>query len=81
MRMVPTGSRRNFFFGTVDEEDGTTCKDNMAKIKDKQRNSELNIGFESLVWTMIGRPFFILLCKIFPVDVFLILYSFCFIAD
>ena len=33
--------------GTVHEEpDGTTCKDNMAKIKDKQRNPELNVGFK-----------------------------------
>ena len=33
--------------GTVDEEIwGTTCKDNMAKIRDKQRNPDLNIGFE-----------------------------------
>ena len=35
------------YIGTVDEEpDGTTCKDNMAKIKDKQRNPDLNVGFE-----------------------------------
>ena len=33
--------------GTVDEEAGSTlCKDNMAKIKDKQKNPELNVGFE-----------------------------------
>ena len=33
--------------GTVDEEpDGTTCKGNMLKIKDKQRNPDLNVGFE-----------------------------------
>ena len=31
----------------LDEEpDGMTCKDNLAKIKDKQRNPELNVGFE-----------------------------------
>ena len=32
--------------GTVDEQDGTMCRDNMAKIKDKQENPDLNIGFE-----------------------------------
>ena len=32
--------------GTVDEEIwGTRCKDNMAKIKDKQKNPDLNVGF------------------------------------
>ena len=37
------------YCGTVDEEpDGTTCKDNMEKIKEKQRDLELNVGF--------GRP-------------------------
>ena len=35
------------YLGTDDEEpDGTTCKDNMAKIRDKQRNPDLNVGFE-----------------------------------
>ena len=35
------------YLGTVDEEpDGSTCKDNMAKIKDMQKNPGLNIGFE-----------------------------------
>ena len=35
------------YLGTVDEEpDGTTCKDNMAKIKDMQTNPDLNIGFK-----------------------------------
>jgi len=35
------------FLGTVDEEpDGTTCKENMAKIKDKQKNPNLNVGFK-----------------------------------
>ena len=35
------------FLGTVEEEiDGTRCKDNMAKIKDMQKNPDLNIGFE-----------------------------------
>ena len=35
------------YIGTVDEEpDGTTCKENMAKIKDKQKNPDLNVGFE-----------------------------------
>jgi tetratricopeptide (TPR) repeat protein len=33
--------------GTVDEEpDGTMCKNNMAKIKDKEGNPDLNVGFE-----------------------------------
>ena len=35
------------FLGTVDEEpDGTRCKDNMAKIKDMQKNPDLNVGFQ-----------------------------------
>ena len=35
------------YLGTVDEEpDGTTCKDNMAKIKDMQKNPNLNVGFK-----------------------------------
>ena len=35
------------YLGTVDEEpDGTKCKENMAKIKDMQRNPDSNIGFE-----------------------------------
>jgi len=34
------------YLGTVDEEpDYTTCKENMAKIKDMQKNPELNVGF------------------------------------
>ena len=35
------------YLGTVYEEpDGTTCKANMAKIKDMQRNPDLNVGFQ-----------------------------------
>ena len=35
------------YLGTADEEpDGTKCKDNMAKIKDMQKNPDLNVGFE-----------------------------------
>ena len=35
------------YLGTVDEEpDGTTCKDNMAKIEDVQKNPDLNVGFK-----------------------------------
>ena len=35
------------YLGTVDEEpDATKCKDNMTKIKDKQRNLDLNVGFD-----------------------------------
>ena len=35
------------YLGTVDEEtDGTTCKDNMAKIQDMQKNPDLNVGFK-----------------------------------
>ena len=34
------------YLGTVNEEpDCTICKENMAKIKDMQRNPDLNIGF------------------------------------
>ena len=39
------------YLGTVDEEPGcTTCKDNMAKIKDMQKNPDLNVGFERPRW-------------------------------
>ena len=34
------------YLGTVDEEYCTKCKDNMAKIKNMQRNPDLNVGFE-----------------------------------
>ena len=35
------------YVGTVNEHpDGTTCKNNMAKIKDMLKNSDLNVGFE-----------------------------------
>ena len=35
------------YLGTIDEEkDGTTCKANLAKIKDIQKNPDLNVGFE-----------------------------------
>ena len=35
------------YLGTVDEEQGcTNCKDNMAKIKDMQKNPDLNVGFD-----------------------------------
>jgi len=35
------------YLGTVDEDpDYATCKDNMAKIKDMQKNPDLNVGFE-----------------------------------
>ena len=35
------------YLGTFDEEPGCTpCRDNMAKIKDMQRNPDLNIGFK-----------------------------------
>ena len=35
------------YLGTVNELRGCTiCKDNMAKIKDKQKNPDMNVGFE-----------------------------------
>ena len=35
------------YLGTINEERGCTkCKDNMAKIKDKQKNPDLNVGFD-----------------------------------
>ena len=44
------------YLSTVGEElDGTTCKDNMARIKDLQSNPDLNIGFERPRWD-INRP-------------------------
>ena len=39
------------YLGTVDEEPFcTNCKDNMAKIKDIQKNPDLNIGSERPAW-------------------------------
>ena len=39
------------YLGTVDEERYyTKCKDNMAKIKDRQKNPDLNVGFERPSW-------------------------------
>jgi tetratricopeptide (TPR) repeat protein len=33
--------------GTVEEEpDSTTCRENVAKIEDKQRDPDLNVGFQ-----------------------------------
>ena len=35
------------YLGTVGEKQGLpTCKDNMTKIKDMQRNPDLNVGFD-----------------------------------
>ena len=35
------------YLGTIDEEpDATTCKNNMAKIEDVQKNPNLNVGFD-----------------------------------
>ena len=36
----------NYLSTVCEEKDGTRCKDNMAKIKDKQRNPDLNVDFE-----------------------------------
>ena len=49
------------YLGTVDEEpDGTTCKDNMAKIKDMQKNRDLNVGFKrprsDMEWPSLFYP-------------------------
>ena len=49
------------YLGTVDEEPCCTkCKDNMAKIKDKQRNPDLNVGFErphrDINWPFLFYP-------------------------
>ena len=39
------------YLGTVDEEVCCTrCKNNMAKIKDKQKNLDWNVGFERPSW-------------------------------
>ena len=46
----------NYLVSEESLADATTCKDNMTKIKDKQRNPGLNVGFES---PRIGRPFFV----------------------
>jgi tetratricopeptide (TPR) repeat protein len=36
----------NYLGTVVEEPDGTACKDNMAKIKDKQANPDLDVGFK-----------------------------------
>ena len=41
------------FLGTADEEPYCTkCKDNMAKIKDVQKNPNLNVGFKRPRWSI-----------------------------
>ena len=49
------------YLGTVDEEQGcTNCKDNMAKIKDMQKNPDLNVGFDrpraDISWPSLFYP-------------------------
>ena len=49
------------YLGTVNEHpDGTTCKDNMAKIKDMQKNPDLNVGFhrprDDINWPSLFYP-------------------------
>ena len=57
------------YLGTVDEEpDGTTCKDNMAKIKDKQRNPDLDIGFKRPRMDNDWPSLFYPVVKAFPGD-------------
>jgi hypothetical protein len=47
------------YLGTVDEEpDHTTCKENMAKIKDMQKNPDLNVGFKRPRWDNERRSLF-----------------------
>ena len=61
------------YLGTVDEEpDVTTCKDNMAKIKDMQKNPDLNVGFtrsrSDMDWPSLFIPALPPVCRTFPVD-------------
>ena len=49
------------YLGTINEHpDGTACKDNMAKIKDMQRNPGLNVGFhrprDDINWPFLYYP-------------------------
>ena len=49
------------YLGTVDEEpDGTKCKDNMTRIKDMQKNPDLNVGFkrprDDINWPSLFYP-------------------------
>ena len=47
------------YHGTVDEEvDGTMCKENMAKIKDKQKNPDLNVGFKRPIYDNDSQSLF-----------------------
>ena len=61
------------YLGTVYEEpDGTTCKDNMAKIKDMQNNPDSNVGFQRSRWDMdwpsLFYPALPPVCRTFSVD-------------
>ena len=60
------------YVGTVNEHpDGTTCKNNMTKIKDMLKNSDLNVGFErpraDINWLSLFIPA-LLECRIVPVE-------------
>ena len=47
------------YLGTEDEERSCTrCKDNMAKIKDMQKNPDLNVGFERPPFDINWRSLF-----------------------
>ena len=79
-RMVPTRLRRKIILVlSTKEPDGTTCKDNMAKIKDKQRNPGLDVGFMGPRMDNDYPSLFISLCKTFLSDTSYLLCSFCII--
>ena len=49
------------YLGTINEHpDGSRCKDNMAKIKDMQKNPDLNVGFDrprdDIYWPSLFYP-------------------------
>ena len=49
------------YLGTFNQEEGSTkCKDNMAKIKDVQKNPDLNVGFKrphnDINWPSLFHP-------------------------
>ena len=47
------------YLGTdLEEPDCTTCKDNMVKIKDMQKNPDLKVGFERSRWDNIWPSLF-----------------------
>ena len=67
------------YLGTINEERGCTkCKDSKAKIKDMQKNPDLNIGFDrpgnDINWPSLFIPALPPAYRTFPVYTHLILW-------